>query len=173
MELFVADGEGKNPEADHKFRMCEFRADVYAGWEEDSVRFEQAQLRRPEIRAVSDQYGRHGFGASDGFRRIHGVSRVRAGWQNRSCSRRIKARSHPTSSIFLRRNGSKVGSVLAICCVVLRGPGRRARQAQPPRRTEAEEPGGVYEEVDRSGPRDLSCRIAPVATARMARRKDR
>ena len=82
MELFVADGEGKHRKADHEFRMRQFRADVHAGWQEDSVRVEQARLRRAEVRAVPDQHRRHGSGAGDRFRRIHGVSRVCAGWQD-------------------------------------------------------------------------------------------
>ncbi len=52
MELFVADGDGKNIAADHQFRLRQFRADVHAGRQEDSVRIQQARLRRAQVRAV-------------------------------------------------------------------------------------------------------------------------
>ena len=65
----------------HRFRLRLLRAHLHARWQTDPLLIQQARLRRPQIRALSDQHGWHfGLQAGDELRRLHIVSRILARW---------------------------------------------------------------------------------------------
>ena len=81
MELFVADADGKNAKQITNFGCASFAPTFTPDGKQDPLLVEQARLRRPQVRAVHDQPGRHRLGTGDGFRRLHGLSGILAGRQ--------------------------------------------------------------------------------------------
>ena len=106
MELMVADADGSNQKTAHRFRLRQFRAHVHAGRQEDSVLVEQAGMRQPEVRTVSDQRGRHRAGAGDEASADSPRSPSSRRTARRWCSAPTRTPRNATSSISSRPSGA-------------------------------------------------------------------